>query len=188
VDYYFKIININEIGKPKIEFSFSEIDDRSIEKTYRINADKNTHIRVESGLACVGTRFEGFGKMYFYPDFRQIPNGGIIQIFLYDYPYVEHINNNTFFLTSGENVYLHYLHMLKDDKIITMISKDNYFELSENIVENYNFPDLKEEDFEDITIVNPYGDLLRTTVELSNGIIGGYIVKNVFDEILLWIN
>jgi hypothetical protein len=188
VDYYFDIININEIGRTKIELTFSEINDRSFEKTYNINTKKNTHIRVDTGLACVGNRFEGTGKMYLYPEFKQMPNGGLIQIFLYNYPYVKHISDNTFVLTSGENVYLYFLHMLKDDQIITMISKDNYFELSENIIKNYDFLEMKNDDFKDVTIINPYGDLLRFKVESSNGISGGYIVKNSFDENLLWIN
>jgi hypothetical protein len=188
VDYYFEIININETGKPKVEFSFSEINDRSFEKTYKINTDKSTHIRVEAGLACVGTRFEGVGKMYYYPEFKQIPNGGLIQIFLYNYPYVEHINDNTFVLAFGENVHLYFLYMLKDDQIITMISKDNYFKLSETIIENYDFLKMKEVDFQDVTIIDPYDSRMRFAVEHSNGILGGYIIKNNFDELLLWIN
>jgi hypothetical protein len=188
VDFYLETININDIGRPKIEFTFSKINDRTLEKIYKINTNKNDHIRVETGLDHVGDRFEGTGKMFFYPDFKQIPNGGVIQIFLYNYPRIEYVSDNIFILTSGKNVYLYFLHMLKDEKIITMISKDNYFELSESIIENYDFLELKKEDFEDVTIIDPYSDLLRFNVESSGGIIGGYIVKNKFDETLLWIN
>jgi hypothetical protein len=188
IDFYLEIININDIGSPKIAFTFSEINDRTLRKRYKINTDKNTHIRVDEGMSHVGSQFEGAGKMYFYPEFKQVPTGGMIQIFLYNYPRIEYESDNIFVLAPGENVYLYFLHMIKGDKIITLISKDNYFELSETIIENYDFLEIKNENFEDVTIINPYGDMLRFNIESSNGIIGGYIVKNKFDETLLWIN
>jgi hypothetical protein len=188
VDFYFEVININNTGIPKIEFTFSKRDDRSIERIYKISANRNTHIRVDAGLVHTGNRFEGVGKMYFYPDFKQAPNGGQLQIFLYDYPRIEYVNDDIFIITPGENVYLYFLHILKDGNIITLISKDNYFELSECIIENYDFSELRNENFKDVTILNPYGDLLRFNVESSNGIIGGYIMENKFDATLLWIN
>ena len=135
-----------------------------------------------------GSNVIGRTEVEFYPRFNDMPLGGTIEIYVYEFPRVEKMNNGTFVLMPvGDNVQAYFLWVLREDgELITIISKDNTFEISDQI-SGLKILESLEKMTDDITIIDPFDKRLLYEIEEAGGFKGGYIVKNETSNIPIWL-
>jgi len=156
----------------------------SLEYEYNLIPNKTNYIKVPNGISYSREEMPNDVKMVIYPSPASLPNGGKLEIFLYN-PEIEQIDKENFNMKRQEGVEAYFVKFSKGEKRYYAISKDEIISpRNEIIFDNINqLLDIVQN--EDIIFFDNAG------TENYNGaeqFWGGYIVKTKQDNNYLWLN
>ena len=163
--------------------------DHSTSKKYVYNLipNKTEFINVSNGANYSGTEMPIDMKILIYPDPDKLPDGGNLEIFVFD-PRVEQINENEFKMKSQNDVEAYFVKYSKNGKRYYALSKNEVISIKNEISPDIivSMEQLLELIYiEDITYFDEAG---TNNYNGSEECWGGYIIKTKIDNSYLWLN
>jgi hypothetical protein len=154
------------------------------EYRYNLVPSKTKKITVPNGTRYTGEDIPIGLKATIYPNPDKLPDGGLLEIFLYN-PEVNQLSNEEFTMKQQDGVEAYFVKFSKNSKRFYAISKDEII-----IIKNEIFPDNIEQIFNTISIedVFYYDESGTNNYNGDERYWGGYIVKNRIDDNYLWLN
>jgi len=154
------------------------------EHKYNLFLNQTKYITVPKGAKFIGEEFPIYFKIFIYPNPVSLPNGGDLEIFLFN-PIVEQVNQNEYKLKRHEGVEAYFVKFSKNGKRYYSISKDEIISTQNEKIPPDNIEQLLNLVLtEDITFFDEAGTLNYNNSKLFWG---GYIVKTMTGS-YIWLN
>lgn len=179
-------INGNHLGVITFDFEkYSEGLNKQYE--YKVDFEKKRQISIKPGLVCSGLSYLVRTGVSIYPNFDDIKEGGRVELFIYTNNPVIRQTANRFEMDFASDILAYFVCFVKDNKVYTVISKDNQLNISNEI---QNEPDnaFFSTNFSDITIQSSSDQSRLLWLVENNNCMGGYIVKSNIDDTIIWLN
>jgi hypothetical protein len=169
-EFQFNIINLTNIEEIIVKF---KINLGRNSKEIEIDLKNKNKLTLKKDDFLIGYTSGGYG-LFFYPSIFSLENGGTVDIFVYDNPWVEK-EEKTYKISPCENVNSYFLYLIIEDDIIQIISDNPVISM-----EKFDNSDI------DIIYVNDPPEILLNELT-DKEFIGGYIVRSNIDNSLLFL-
>jgi len=173
VNYDFIVKDLDAVGEKKVDFKFKEKKGtRYITRTYSMDFARSQRLSIDPGLTFSGLVSWGDASNVLYPDLGSVSSGGRIEVFFFNPIKVTKSNEDTFEVSPIVKVTAYFVRFVKDETVLTVISKDNLLEVS-SPRESLDLSKILSSNFDDLTVFDINEQPMLEGLKENGGFRGG---------------